>query len=898
LDIRSQESQKEVQIQVQHQAARDLGPNRRRLGAQIFVTRLEDIEVEEAALEDSFAAAVQPIAGLFSGAADEHFVRRTHVRGTVTWQMPGRFLMADRTGVAFVATGTAPIPVGDTVDVVGFPGGGDYGLTLSDAEVRKAAGPPNAGKAVPALVPAIELLNRPPDGKVVRLKARLIEQTTNADEHIFLLSDGSQRFRAALRHAGSDHGIVSLPRGSILELTGVVIPRNGSSPAMSPFFLVASPADIVVKEGMGWLTSKKVLGILVCMSVVVLGALVWVALLKRSLLASVSFSRRLVRPMLRLQPMAGGIAEADLSARASMRDAQEIERLAQSFNTMADSLLQRDEILESVRFAAQRFLSAAAWQTVIVEVLAKIGNAAQVSRVFLLENRSGQQEGLVGTVLHEWIRPGIACQTRGPGPAELHWAGGDCNQWNGALGRGELVSVEAGDPASGTRCGPVPPPFSSILVPIEVGGKWFGALGFDDCVRARAWSDAELDSFRSAAGMLGAAITRQQAQEYVDNILRSMGESLLVMDPEMRIQRVNPSALRLLGYTEEQLVGQPVSQVVEGGVPVSGVAIERTYRTKSGNRIPVLFSCAELRSGPGSLVGYVCLAQDVTDLKRAQAELVLARDAAENTNRAKSVFLANMSHELRTPLNAIIGYSQMLREDCIGPEQPEVLSDLEKIERSGHILLGIINDILDLSKVEAGRETVKPQSIDVAAVLQDVSNAVQPLVRQQGNVLEIDCPEHARLAYADLPKFRQSVLNLVNNALKFTERGRVSVVVNKLRSGDREWTEVHVSDTGIGIGREHLGKLFQPFSQVDGSATRKYNGTGLGLAISKKFCQMMGGDITVESEPGRGSRFSIRVPAGRDVGQTSSPAEVGQASRPVREVGTEFENVPDTVGRR
>src|ERR1035441_7167993 len=148
-------------------------------------------------------------------------------------------------------------------------------------------------------------------------------------------------------------------------------------------------------------------------------------------------------------------------------------------------------------------------------------------------------------------------------------------------------------------------------------------------------------------------------------------------------------------YTEEQLVGQPVSQVVEGGVPVSGVAIERTYRTKSGNRIPVLFSCAELRSGPGSLIGYVCLAQDVTDLKRAQAELVLARDAAENTNRAKSVFLANMSHELRTPLNAIIGYSQMLREDCIGPEQPQVLSDLEKIERSGHILLGIINDILD-----------------------------------------------------------------------------------------------------------------------------------------------------------------------------------------------------------
>jgi signal transduction histidine kinase len=191
--------------------------------------------------------------------------------------------------------------------------------------------------------------------------------------------------------------------------------------------------------------------------------------------------------------------------------------------------------------------------------------------------------------------------------------------------------------------------------------------------------------------------------------------------------------------------------------------------------------------------------------------------------------------------------------------------------------------------------------VDVAAVLREVSNTVQPLARQQGNVLEIDCPEHARMAYADLSKFRQSVLNLVNNALKFTERGRVSLAVNRLRDAGGEWVEVHVSDTGIGIGREHLGKLFQPFSQVDGSATRKYDGTGLGLAISKKFCQMMGGDITVESQVGRGSRFSIRVPAGRegeqasrpddagqssrlgDAGQASRPGDVGQASRPVRE---------------
>jgi signal transduction histidine kinase len=252
---------------------------------------------------------------------------------------------------------------------------------------------------------------------------------------------------------------------------------------------------------------------------------------------------------------------------------------------------------------------------------------------------------------------------------------------------------------------------------------------------------------------------------------------------------------------------------------------------------------------------------ELTELKRVEGQLVAARDAAEEANRAKSRFLANMSHELRTPLNAIIGYSQMLREDAIGPGQPEILSDLEKIERSGHILLGIINDVLDLSKIEAGRFEIDLRNVDVADVLTDVCNAVEPLARHQGNVVSLHCPEDARLAFADLPKFRQSLLNLVHNACKFTLNGQVSAAVSRLRGAERDWIEVRVSDTGIGIRPEDLGKLFQPFSQVDNSATRKYGGTGLGLAISKKFCQMMGGDIAVESEPGKGSCFSLRVPA-------------------------------------
>jgi signal transduction histidine kinase len=169
-----------------------------------------------------------------------------------------------------------------------------------------------------------------------------------------------------------------------------------------------------------------------------------------------------------------------------------------------------------------------------------------------------------------------------------------------------------------------------------------------------------------------------------------------------------------------------------------------------------------------------------------ERSLLMRRDAAEDANRTKSAFLATMSHEPRTPLNAIIGYSQMLREGCIGPEQPEVLSDLEKIERSGQRLLGIINDVLDLSKIEAGRIDVRLQNVDVATVLEDVCNTIEPLAREQGDCVSLDCSEEARLAYADLPKLRQSLLNLVNNACKFTQNGQVSVVVRRVRGGSRD----------------------------------------------------------------------------------------------------------------
>ena len=226
-----------------------------------------------------------------------------------------------------------------------------------------------------------------------------------------------------------------------------------------------------------------------------------------------------------------------------------------------------------------------------------------------------------------------------------------------------------------------------------------------------------------------------------------------------------------------------------------------------------------------------------------------------------------MSHELRTPLNAIIGYSQMLAEDCGLAPSEQFRPDLLKIERSGHMLLGIINDILDLSKIEAGRMDLHMEAFSVSDVLRDVQSTVEPVALQRGNCLEVTCQEEAREGYGDVAKFRQSLLNLVNNACKFTENGQVAITSPESPAGPRTLLEVQVADSGIGIHPDHLGKLFQPFTQVDGSATRKYGGTGLGLAISRKFCQMMGGDITVDSELGHGSRFTMRIPEPKEIQQ-------------------------------
>jgi signal transduction histidine kinase len=271
--------------------------------------------------------------------------------------------------------------------------------------------------------------------------------------------------------------------------------------------------------------------------------------------------------------------------------------------------------------------------------------------------------------------------------------------------------------------------------------------------------------------------------------------------------------------------------------------------------------------------------EQIVERERVEQQLVAAKNAAEEASRTKSAFVANMSHELRTPLNAIIGYSEMLQEDAADLGYVQAVPDLEKIQIAGRHLLGLINDILDLSKIEAGKMMLSVEQFDVTTLITDVVGTAQPLVAAHRNQMQLEIASDAGRMRSDSTKLRQVLLNLLSNAAKFTDRGRIIISVARETREGSGWIVIRVKDTGIGMTAEQASRLFEDFMQADSSTTRRYGGTGLGLAISQRFCRMMGGVITAESEPARGSTFIVSLPVDAPQPEPDNDAPRRAASR-------------------
>lgn len=368
--------------------------------------------------------------------------------------------------------------------------------------------------------------------------------------------------------------------------------------------------------------------------------------------------------------------------------------------------------------------------------------------------------------------------------------------------------------------------------------------------------------------------------------------AIIMLDPAGRVSSWNDGAARLDGFSAEEVLGRSCALFdadAENAPRILARALseaslrgrfeaEMKRRRKDGSTYWASVTFHPVYDGAGELSGFASVTHDVTERRQAEKalrsaydgleakvaertqELKEAMEAAEAANSAKSSFLANMSHELRTPLNAIIGYTEMLIEDFEDQGDAGTVDDLHRIEKSGRHLLTLINEVLDLAKVEAGRVSLDLEAVDVAALVDEAMSTVRPIAERFGNNLLLDLQVPGLHIESDRKRLFQCLLNLLSNASKFTENGDVELIVGRTEIKDRDAVSFVVRDSGIGMSEEQLDKVFEPFEQADGTLTREREGTGLGLTITRRLVQMMGGDITVTSKPGIGSTFTLVAP--------------------------------------
>ncbi len=416
-------------------------------------------------------------------------------------------------------------------------------------------------------------------------------------------------------------------------------------------------------------------------------------------------------------------------------------------------------------------------------------------------------------------------------------------------------------------------------------GKWSGILTRVRKNGQRFLARAVMTPRFDAAGrhvgylLISRDITEEcplpQADEKFRGLLESAPDAMIIVNQEGRIVVVNSQTESLFGYSREELLGQPVELLVPERFRASHPALRDGYfgeprvrpmgagqelygLRKDGREVPVEISLSPLETEDGTLVSSSI--RDITQRKRFERTLQEKNDELERASRAKDNFLASMSHELRTPLNAIIGFTGTLLMKLPGPLNEGQEKQLRTIQGSARHLLSLINDLLDLAKIESGKVELNLEPVECRGVVEEVATALRPSAEAKGLDFEAAVFPPDLTVRADRRALSQILLNLTNNAIKFTERGGVRVEVVRTQAGGGAVAEFRVADTGIGIQSEDQARLFQAFTQVDPSGKRRHEGTGLGLHLSRKLAELLGGTIILRSEPGKGSTFILGLP--------------------------------------
>jgi PAS domain S-box-containing protein len=880
------------------------------IGAALMVPGFDYLLVEHPAPTDLFSVPLRPIGIVLHLGSQGAFSQRVRVQGVVTLQRLGKsiFLSDGQQGVEVQTGQTTVLKPGDRVEVVGFPAVGNYSPVLKDAIFRRiGTGPPPQ----PVTVTAQQALAGSFDSELIRIQGRLLDFGRQAGLRTLSISADNLNFRAELEEATAGQALADLRVGSLVQLTGICNIRVDENRAPVGFELVLrAPEDVVVIQQPPWWTLKHALSLLGFTGLVILSALVWVVMLRRR----VQNQTETIRAT--LESTGDGILVVNERGKITAFN----EKFGELWRIPKSILASSDEN-KVVSYVSSQLTDPERFHLRVAELYAhpneQSDDVIELKDGRIFERHSHPQRVRGKNVGRVWgfrdvtertraeeVRSKLAAIVESSDDAIIsRTLGGTITSWNKGA---EVIFGYRADEIMGKPISILTPSdhIVELAAILHRAGQGERITHFET-VRVRkdgSRIDVSLtmSPIRNAAGeVVGTAniardITERKRAEaalmeerhLLRTLLDNLPDVIYFKDRESRFARINKAHANEFGLNDPaQAVGKTdfdfftaehaqgayndEQEIIRTGQPVLGKEEKETW--PDGRDTWVSTTKMPLRDANGNIIGTFGVSRDITERKQAEQELRNAKETAEAASRAKSEFLAVMSHEIRTPMNGIIGMTELALDTPLSREQREYLN---RVKESADTLLILINDILDSSKIEAGRLSLDIGEFDLQDTLSNTMRALASRADEKGLELTWETlPDVSARLVGDPGRLRQILVNLVGNAIKFTERGEVDLRV-EIESQGEDWTALHfcVTDTGIGIPREKQQRIFEAFMQADSSTTRKYGGTGLGLAISSRLAKLMEGQIWLESEPNKGSKFHFTAKFGLVTGPQPQPA--------------------------